>query len=784
MAPPAVPTAKPRRARLPSLRGTPTPSARSTPAPESIASTAIVRRNIRQCPGCSTPDLHEQDGQLVCLSCGTVVSDSVIVNEITFGEAASGAPLVQGTTVHEGQRFAKTAAIGLRRGARTSGETFDNNMRQGKDELARLANVLQIVPMLEKAGNYYSLARIHHFQRQMKENAAICLYIACRQTPGNTTMLIDFAEQIKMNVYDLGATYKAFIKKISLVEELERVPIIEIEPLLFKFAKRLEFGDSVKQVANDAAAILSRMDRDWMVTGRQPMGLCGACLILAARMNNFRRSVREVVYVVKASDITIIKRLNEFQRTEAGRLTVQDFRQYGNRLKNTHEPPSVFNAREAKRQKRVLELGDDDPEAIGEDVMEEVVREASIVSSLPQENRRDADGFAIPNLPVPHQLPTPSPSVRTTSGSREATERSVEVEQEDAEEEEEEEEEAPKRKRGRPPKVILPPVEVRPEDLVLEGQLEEEIIHLVEANAEADTATYSIAEARAKRLAEIEKDKLRRTSNWQHSDMPTTELIGDDEFEDDPEVANCLLDEKEVIAKEQIWVTHNHDWLRAQQQRLLHEQMDEARGKKKKTAGERKKMPRRGDGSVLGNTPVSSPAEASSRMLEKRANRTAFSKHLNYDKLKSLYAPREESESGSPTPSSPNSRLRASSVAESSGGYASPASSLPMTPVKRGRGRPSTKNKQLPTPATSQVTTTASQNTEATAGASQERPVEIEDGNVSDADTVEEEGTVAPQMPSAWESEDEEEEEEYVDDGEEVEEAISLAGELNDDEEF
>jgi transcription factor IIIB subunit 2 len=763
MAPPVAPAAKPRRrVKLPSLRNTPTPSARSTPAPETAAA---VRKNVRQCPGCSTPDLQEQDGQLVCLSCGTVVSDSVIVNEITFGEASSGAPLVQGTTVHEGQRFAKTATTGFRRGGRTSDETHENNMRQGKDELQRLANVLQIMHLYEKATNLYEMARIHSFQRPMKENAAVALYVACRQTPGNTTMLIDFAEQIKMNVYDLGATYKAFVKKISMKQQLDDIPSIEIEPLLLKFAKRLEFGDSIKQVANDAAAILARMDRDWMVTGRQPMGLCGACLILAARMNNFRRSVREVVYVVKASDITIIKRLNEFQATEAGRLTVQDFRKYGNKLKRQADPPSLIRSREAKRQKQALELGEDKPDDEVDEAEEVVSRLSSITPAL----RRDADGFAIPNLPSVQQLPTPSPSVRTASTSYEPSEQAGVPENAD-------EVEIPKPRRGRPPKLKLPPVEVRPEDLIIEGELEEEIIHIVEEQITTDEH-YSVSHARAIALAEIEKDKQRRASAWKHKDLPTTEEIGKEEFEDDPEVANCLLDENEIAAKEQIWVTHNHDWLRSQQERILAEQLAEAQGKKKSNKP-REKMARRGDGSVLGNTPVSSPAEASKRMLDKRANRTAFSKHLNYEKLKALYAPRsEDSTSGSPTPSSAGSRSRASSVASSVAESYVSTSRAPSTTVKRGRGRPPTKNRQTLVPATSRAT--ASQVSQATAGATREKPVEIEEeAEISDAETIEEEGVVAPQVPSFLDDDEEEDDEEVVE--EDYDEEMEVLDEFDD----
>src|SRR5215469_4464995 len=279
------PRAKPPRERLSSLRNSPLPQPKQYP-----------RKKAQRCPGCSTPDIQEVDGQTVCISCGTIVSDSVIVNEISYGEAASGAAIVQGTTIHEGQRFAKPSGSGFRRG-HTAEDHAETALREGKDELNRLANALQITGLVDSAYNLYQMARIHHFHRPRRENAAICLYIACRQTKGNTTMLIDFAEQIRCNVFDLGATYKQFLKAINLEEEIESIPLIEIEPLILKYAKRLEFGNYTKLVANDAAVILARMDRDWIITGRQPAALCGACLILAARMNNFRRTVREVVYV-------------------------------------------------------------------------------------------------------------------------------------------------------------------------------------------------------------------------------------------------------------------------------------------------------------------------------------------------------------------------------------------------------------------------------------------------------------------------------------------------------
>ena len=67
----------------------------------------------------------------VCLNCGAVVSDSVIVNDVTFGETPAGAAHVQGTTVHEGQRYAKTAGTSFRRGGRTQEDVQESSLRAG-----------------------------------------------------------------------------------------------------------------------------------------------------------------------------------------------------------------------------------------------------------------------------------------------------------------------------------------------------------------------------------------------------------------------------------------------------------------------------------------------------------------------------------------------------------------------------------------------------------------------------------------------------------------------------
>lgn len=612
------PRPKPQRERLSSLRNSPLPQPKQ-----------YSRKKAQRCPGCLTPDIQEVEGQTACISCGTVISDSVIVNEISYGEAASGAAVVQGTTVHEGQRFAKPSGTGFRRG-RTAEDHAETALREGKDELNRLANALRITGLVDSAYNLYQMARIHHFHRPRRENAAICLYIACRQTRGNTTMLIDFAEQIRCNVFDLGATYKQFLKAINLEEEIESIPLIEIEPLILKYAKRLEFGSYTKLVANDAATILARMDRDWIITGRQPAALCGACLILAARMNNFRRTIREVVYIVKAGEVTIHKRLEEFRRTKAGKMTVKQFRDYGTRLKDAADPPVFYEAKlKAERKRKRDRIRSETPHS-----ERTAIRENAATRSTERifQPRRDKDGFVIPELPVDPTISSSSTSLNESAPSDPSA---------PPEEEGIAEELLHKRRKKEKPQ----PIVISEEDLLVgDIELEQEISAIVSQHEHEDQFEATHARARMIASAELEKEereKLRRRyASWRNP-IPETEEIGDDEFEDDPEVANCLLTEREIEVKEKIWVSFNADWLRKQQDKMLDRMMADAMGKKekKRSGADGKGRPKRGDGSILGESPAMSPAEASQRMIEKRAKRAVFSKHLNYEKLKKIYAP-------------------------------------------------------------------------------------------------------------------------------------------------
>ena len=403
---------------------------------------------------------------------------------------------------------------------------------------------------------------------------------------------------------------------------------INPEDLIYRFAKQLEFGELTMRVANEAAHIVQRMNRDWMTTGRRPAGICGAALILAARMNNFRRTVREVVYVVKVTDLTIHKRLDEFKVTESSDLTVEQFRTID--LEKAHDPPAYYEARNPKskgKRKRVHPQNDEAPEVVPDE--HDAGRPQSNTSPTAQATRRvDAEGFAIPAVPIdPALLAASAEALSELEAVPSATPHPT-PSQDDTDEP------PAKKPRGRPRTKPPPPQSAA--DLRQEFEIESDISEWLN-----DPSTQQHADAHSKSL---EHAKTVAFTERLDRNIPDAEEIGPEEFAEDPEVRNCLLTPAEVAIKERIWVHENRDYLRDQQAKMLKKQLEEENGtarvivrrkRKKGKMGDLSRYAHEGDeaGAGAGISGATTPAEATIMMMKERG----FSKKINYAMINSLF---------------------------------------------------------------------------------------------------------------------------------------------------
>ncbi|KAK9466302.1 Brf1-like TBP-binding domain-containing protein [Lipomyces arxii] len=353
------------------------------------------------CPFCKGTSIEDNGaGDIVCTSCAAVLEESQIVSEVTFSEFASGAARVDGSFVGADQAFARNTGGGFRKNG--SWESREQTLTNGKRRIMNLAHALKLPDFIgDVANRWFQLAVTQNFVqgRRSQYVVAACLYVACRQQE-TTHMLIDFADLLQVSVFSIGATYLKLVK----VLQIKKIPLIDPSIYIQRFAVKLEFGTETRKVMNDAVRLVQRMGKDWLHQGRRPAGVAGACILVAARMNNFRRSKAEIVHVAKVAEDTIQRRLDEFKLTAAGSLTVQDFR--GTNIESEADPPSFTRHRQrelaeqkereskllVKREKGKLEGTEDDD--VNEDDEEELalVVEEDLDSTLKDQKFQQISG--------------------------------------------------------------------------------------------------------------------------------------------------------------------------------------------------------------------------------------------------------------------------------------------------------------------------------------------------------------------------------------------------------
>uniref|UniRef100_A0ABI7X2F8 Cyclin-like domain-containing protein n=1 Tax=Felis catus TaxID=9685 RepID=A0ABI7X2F8_FELCA len=228
-------------------------------------------------------------------------------------------------------------------------ESRAQTLQNGRRQIHHLGNQLQLNQhCLDTAFNFFKMAVSKHLTRgrKMAHVIAACLYLVCR-TEGTPHMLLDLSDLLQVNVYVLGKTFLLLARELCI-----NAPAID--PCLYipRFAHLLEFGEKNHEVSMTALRLLQRMKRDWMHTGRRPSGLCGAALLVAARMHDFRRTVKEVISVVKVCESTLRKRLTEFEDTPTSQLTVDEFMKID--LEEECDPPS-YTAGQRKLRLKQLE---------------------------------------------------------------------------------------------------------------------------------------------------------------------------------------------------------------------------------------------------------------------------------------------------------------------------------------------------------------------------------------------------------------------------------------------
>lgn len=300
-------------------------------------------------------DHTNANNDLVCSNCGVVSEDNPIVSEVTFGETSAGAAVVQGSFISAGQSHASF----LSHGGSSALESREATLNNARRKLRAVSHALRIPEYITDAAfQWYKLALANNFvQGRRSQNViAACLYVACRKEKTHH-MLIDFSSRLQVSVYSIGATFLKMVKKLHIT----KLPLADPSLFIQHFAEKLDLGDKMIKVVKDAVKLSQRMSDDWMYEGRRPAGIAGACVLLACRMNNLRRTHSEIVAVSHVAENTIQERLNEFKKSKAAGMSIKAFREDETK-DGEARPPSFHRNRQMEKQIKTKLLKEDSKE--------------------------------------------------------------------------------------------------------------------------------------------------------------------------------------------------------------------------------------------------------------------------------------------------------------------------------------------------------------------------------------------------------------------------------------
>lgn len=309
--------------------------------------------NCSKC-GSKELDFNFSEGKIACTFCGCLLEDNLVNPELTFETKDTEKHTMNGKFVRNSSqsslinpKYRNTEII----------------LSSARRKINQLSNLLKLqISHQEEAHRFF----VFLFQRGVvlghkMENVCIaCLYAVCRKekTPH---LLIDFSDITQIQTHKIGAFFLKFIRILNL-----NLPVIDPSLFVYRFVAQLDLGNKSYWVAKSSLRLIARMKREWMNSGRRPAGLCGAAILLAAKMHGVQKTHQQISEVVRIGNIALRSRLREIDNSSMGKLTIHDVDAGGGDDGNRnslfdwndnviHSPPSFDKISRSKDFERRLE---------------------------------------------------------------------------------------------------------------------------------------------------------------------------------------------------------------------------------------------------------------------------------------------------------------------------------------------------------------------------------------------------------------------------------------------
>ncbi|XP_041667765.1 transcription factor IIIB 50 kDa subunit [Cheilinus undulatus] len=222
------------------------------------------------CPGCGSSNIVDDDlycqAQLVCVDCGSVVSEGVLADDPVGGSDVS---------------YSRTTAVTKKPCA---------NLIKGLQRVKALCRILTVNSEIEDlAHTYYNQAYQHEtfikVSLQKKEAlAGCCVLVSCRLlnwpiTMGTISCLLDADPVV------VGVVYQEMVKALNI-----NAPIVNVTDVMEGHSSEYkvsschvpeELAEDSRALSKRAVALVELAADTWIVTGRRPIPIMMAAIYLA-----------------------------------------------------------------------------------------------------------------------------------------------------------------------------------------------------------------------------------------------------------------------------------------------------------------------------------------------------------------------------------------------------------------------------------------------------------------------------------------------------------------------
>ena len=262
----------------------------------------------------------------LCENCGKIINENLFFNENYFTE-------LNKLSYNNNNKFNNFLL---------SNQIF-NREKKIKNLFLNIINILKLPNfLLEISMKYYKLCLNKNFSKGIKSKILCCviLYSICRLNNINI-LLIEFSNIIKINLFKLGTIYIKFIKLFDL-----KIPLLDSSLILKKLISKFKNFNSneIQQINQIAFKILQCMKKNWLIEGRNPNGICAACIFISLKLNNFKTD--DVCKIINISKKTINLRINEFKQSKFALLSKDELLNINLDNYEENNPPSFIKNRE------------------------------------------------------------------------------------------------------------------------------------------------------------------------------------------------------------------------------------------------------------------------------------------------------------------------------------------------------------------------------------------------------------------------------------------------------